>query len=113
MDNGYFNSYNNDTFLQDFEQHKRRHDRKSDKEVYFCLNCNEASFELEADYSDHRVLCEGVDYNKELYNTVYMDSREYVFHFPQTEAEDKSYPFCCKMCIRKFAKKDKFEQHLR
>ena len=54
-----------------------------------------------------------IPFSEVLYNTVYFDTKKYVFHFPQSSDEDMSYPFNCQLCIRRFAKKDKFEQHLR
>ena len=54
-----------------------------------------------------------ITFSEVLYNTVYFDTKKYVFHFPQSADEDMSYPFNCQLCIRRFAKKDKFEQHLR
>ena len=39
--------------------------------------------------------------------------REHYFHFPQTELEDESYPFRCRLCIRVFKRRDIFELHLR
>jgi len=99
----------------DLLQHERRHDAKSEQEVYFCLKCEDKSFADERDYVDHMRDCdptwefktikEGVSNNE--------DQSKYYFHFPLTEEANISFPFKCKLCIRTFRHRKKFEQHLR
>ena len=100
----------------DLLQHLRRHDNKDHPHlVYFCLHCDNTGFENEERYLDHmkdcdpawefRTIKEGSSNNE--------DQHKYYYHFPQTEEENISFPWKCKLCVRTFRHKKKFEQHLR
>ena len=97
----------------DWHQHLKRHESKSEAEVFFCLKCDNQVFELEKDYVEHKKTCE-VDFE---YKTIIggdpHSSDKYYFHFPQTEEENELYPFKCKLCIRTFQMRKQFEQHIR
>jgi len=42
----------------------------------------------------------------------FKEAREHLLHFPSSRENDASHPFKCGMCVRQFAKRFNFEQHL-
>jgi len=99
----------------DLWQHLRRHDAKNESEVYFCLKCENTSFPDEREYVDHMEKCDPAWVFKTIKegSSNNEDQLKYFFHFPRTEEENITFPWKCKLCIRTFRHKKKFELHLR
>jgi len=96
----------------DFKVHVKRHNRENNRQAYFCISCDEAVFEHLKDFSKHREECEDESWGPDG-KRYRQESKHSIFHFPQTEAEDKSFRHRCSLCIRMFYQRARFEQHLR
>jgi len=98
----------------DFKVHVKRHNRENDSQIYFCIFCDKAVFELEEDFVKHRAECEDGSWAPHLkkYTKDY-GGKDMIFHFPQRESEDLSHKYRCKHCIRMFHVNEHFQQHLR
>ena len=113
---------------EDLAQHLKRHSRLDDSELYFCLQtpgCG--TFKRLEDFELHRQTCFRADEQAKLQiqgsgQTLleetedevqkYQESREHLLHFPECVEKDASHPFKCGLCVRRFAKRFNFEQHL-
>ena len=100
------------------QRHLKRHDSTNPKDIYFCLHCNDAVFEVRKDFIKHRKNCDYLvepDFNNRCLKGMEYggEAAELAYHFPQFEFEDKSSHFKCKRCIRTFDAQNAFEQHLR
>jgi len=96
----------------DFKVHVKRHNRENNRQIYFCISCDKASFELAEDFAKHRAECEDSSWASYLKKYT-KEAKDLIFHFPQNEADDLSFKYRCKRCIRVFFQNEHFEQHLR